>query len=607
MCGIVGCITRDMDKVSLSGGVVIEALQRLEYRGYDSFGLVASGDILDVWKDVGALSKAEERRSSPPSGPVVLGHTRWATHGGVSQQNAHPHVSFDGQVAIVHNGVIQNYHDLRIELQAAGVELVSETDSETAAHLIALRMRDYGDDMFTAFLRVIERLEGEYALAAVSLTRPDVLYVAKRKSPVALAAGADHVFAVSDPLAVVGKADSLVYLEDGDVATVDRDGWSVYSRSSGNWASVERVVEPFELVEEGTDLGAFDHYMLKEMYDIPEAIRAALDVPVDELADEITLAAQRGGRVFVVGAGSSFYVAAMACYLGTPCGLRIDALQSDEALSLRTFSPQDLVVVLSQSGETFDTLEVLRGALQAGARTASICNVAGATQERLADVVVRQRAGTEICVLSTKSVISQLTILHRAFNRAGFIHAAQVPEGLDALSDAVDSFLRVAADDVKALALEVAHVEHWFFVGRGVLYPAAQESALKFKEVSYQHAEGASAGMFKHGSISLIDASFYTVAFVPPQSTDPEGYDATLATLHEIAARGGPVFAIGAELGAAGDELLSGRIATPPTTTPFADLVLQLVAGQLLAYHCAVVLGRDVDRPRSLAKSVTVR
>lgn len=611
MCGIVG-LTSPTAAVT---GPTATQLAVLEYRGYDSWGLAALTDAgnLEVTKDVGSINKAIQAGLTDrlPRASLALGHTRWATHGGVTRANAHPHLSYDGRVAIVHNGVLDNHAVLRRRLEADGVEFASETDSEVAAHLIARELAA-GAGIAQAIAGAVSQLVGEYALAVLVIDDPHTVWGAKRKSPLLATHDGTRGMLASDQMALGGLSSEVLILDDGDIVALRADGAQVFTFEGSILTEVERAYTRLDGGHTAVDRGKWPHWMIKEIHETPDAVEAALAIPAEQFAG----VAPRDRVVTLIGAGSAYYVAQMGTYLlSTLAGIRSVALPADEAEYLAHLGPGDPLIAVSQSGETYDTLEICRTAVEAGAVLTSICNVPSSTQERLATHRIQQNSGPEICVLSTKSIVSQVVLLARIALEAGrgngTLTAAQhnaYSESLSRLPHTLRGLLDTHTTAVQALAAKYSRVEDWFFLGRGVLYPAACESALKFKEVNYHHAEGMAAGMFKHGTISLIDENFYTVALLPSRHGAPSRYGASLAAVSEIAARRGPVIGIGPTDISTDDRAnFLEYLALPYHDDDIADLVLQLVTGQLLAYYCALDLGREIDQPRSLAKSVTVR
>ncbi|MGO4612624.1 glutamine--fructose-6-phosphate transaminase (isomerizing) [Nocardia sp. 2YAB30] len=611
MCGIVGLTTRDQDTARRTARHV----GTLEYRGYDSWGVAWLGEAgIGVVKDTGSIGEAltSGRFDELPAVQVAIGHTRWATHGGVEQRNAHPHLSFDGRVAVVHNGVIENHAALRRELEATGIAFASDTDSEVAAHLIA-RCLEAGDTILEAITATTAALDGEYALGVICRDEPTTVWGAKRKSPLVVAHNGQHGVLASDQMALDGITNTVVFLDDGDITAVRPDGIEVYALGAEGAHRVDRTPVTIDNRHIKPERGDFSHWMIKEIHDVPAAVATALSVPADRFTDIIPV---DGTPITLVGAGSAYYVAQMGTYLLAGLArVRSVALPSDEAPYVAFPRAGESVIAISQSGETFDTLEICRAAAEAGALLTSICNVPNSTQERLATHRLQQGSGPEICVLSTKSIISQVTLLARLAIEAGRqngtldtnAYTAHM-DALQALPDTVRDFIADSALTVQALASKYSHVDDWFFIGRGLSYPAACESALKFKEVSYTHAEGMAAGFFKHGTISLIHPTFFTVAFVPSRKSSPGEYAATMAAVSEITARSGPVIGIGpADIDHDDHAVFTEYLPLPLHGDPAADLMLHLIAGQLLAYFSALDLGREIDKPRALAKSVTVR
>jgi glutamine---fructose-6-phosphate transaminase (isomerizing) len=610
MCGILGMTSTT---VSVTG-MMADQLAMLEYRGYDSWGLAFLTEAgLSVVKDTGSVGKVlrEGRLANLPESGLALGHTRWATHGGVTARNAHPHLSYDRAVAVVHNGVINNHAELRRDLEASGVEFDSDTDSEATAHLLARHLAG-GASMMDAIAATTAALTGEYALAIIATADPTTVWGAKHKSPLVVGSDGTRGVLASDQMGLGGISEKVLFLEDGDIVALRADGAEVYSGSEGARVLVDRPLTRLDTCLKRVDKGNYPHYMIKEIHETPQAVRRAMALPAARFEGIIP----PDKLVTLVGAGSAFYVASMGQYLLAQLAkVRATALPSDEAEYLALFDDGDPLVAVSQSGETFDTLEVCRHALEAGAVLTSICNVPNSTQERLATRRLPQGSGPEICVVSTKSIVSQVVLLARLALETGRSsgvlsgeHYQAHQESLALLPQTLEKFIATSSTAIEPLAVKYSHVADWFFLGRGILYPAACESALKFKEVNYHHAEGVASGFLKHGTLSLIDEHFYTVALVPSRGAAPDRYAATLAAVSEIAARKGPIIGLGpADI--AEDDLagFAEYLPLPYHGDEVADLIIQLVAGELMAYYCALDLGREIDQPRSLAKSVTVR
>lgn len=617
MCGIVGVIGQD-ETLRLA----VEGLKRLEYRGYDSFGVAtlqagaggAEGRIA-VKKEVGSVIEHDESGffDDVPDSAVTLAHTRWATHGKVTQVNAHPHVSADGTFVLVHNGVVENHRQLREELHREGIECVSETDTEVVAQLLAVEYRRAGD-VLEAARRTLDKLDGEYAFAFFTTHDPEHIYGARLKSPLAFGVADGKAILASDQRAIAPLSTEIRYLEDGDFVRVGQDGGTVYTFGDGSFQEVERDVVHVEWDEEDGDKHGYPHYMLKEIYETPMAVESALKIRDEELDAAVTTMID--GDVNITGAGSAFYVSQIAQYYFAGlanCYARVHP--SDELMGLVRFEPESHLIAVSQSGETFDTLEVIRAALARCAEVTSINNVFGSSCQRLARFPLFQGAGAEICVLSTKSIVSQAIVLYRLAVKLGVALSFLRPEeGERLITEAgylpayIQRLLDEVQDKIRETARANSSIDNWFFIGRGIYYPVAMESALKFKEVSYLHAEGMSAGFFKHGTISLIDEDFYTIAFLPNKELDADTFRFTMSNISEIQARDGRVIAFGHEPPDHEDVAhLYDYVQLPSLGNKHLDPILHLIAGQLLAYHCAVDLGRNIDKPRALAKSVTVR
>jgi glucosamine--fructose-6-phosphate aminotransferase (isomerizing) len=602
MCGIAAAVGGP-DPCSET----IDALRRLEYRGYDSYGLGGVDDgLLVVAKGVGAIGEALRTGPVWSGGSLraALGHTRWATHGAVSLSNSHPHLSFDGRVAVVHNGIVENHLEIRSSLTEHGFEFTSDTDTEVIAHLLGLWIRE-GNSMVESLARLENQIVGDYAVGAILLDEPDVIYGMRRSSALLVGRRGDLMMMVSDPVGLPDGLTDATFLEDGDIARLDADGVVVLSLSTG--AEVARPVVHLAHTSEHDEEHRLETWMLQEIYQATAAIAAAGALHIEGAVDLIRAAE----RLYLVGAGSSYYVALLGQYFMAAQGrFDVAALQADEALDLMALTPASLVVVISQSGETYDTVAVARQSASKGVPVVGISNVPNSTVDRTATLSLLQDAGPEISVLSTKSVLSQTTILGRL---AASTCDSELPDGpgplhLPALTSAMDSILTDCRGPIEAAARRLSGVRNWFFIGQGTLYPVALESALKFREVTYQHAEGLSGGSLKHGSLSLIQHDFFTLAFLPALRANRAAFDLTLARASEISARGGPVVGFGPEQASPEERaIFATYIALPLSGSQVADAVLLLLAGQLFAHFAAVELGRDVDRPRSLAKSITVR
>ncbi len=616
MCGIIGYVGRKD-----ASPILVEALRRLQYRGYDSAGLAVldEGD-LQVRKKKGNIDDglAALLRVQSAAGSLGIGHTRWATHGPPSDENSHPHLDQSGRIAIVHNGVIENCERLKQTLAAEGHVFLSATDTEVLAHLIgkhyAAKAPGGGAQALTqAVCDALREVIGTYGLAVLCADHPGVLIGARRGSPLIIGIGEGENFLASDANAIVAHTRQAIYLNDYDVATVTRERFDVQNLG----ADTARVqISRLEFEAQDAERGAFPHFMLKEIFEQPRAVENALRGRLDfEGATarfgglNMTASELRGiERVVIAATGTSWHAALVGEYLIEELAhLPVEVEFAHEFYNRNAPLERDTVLlVISQSGETADTLGALREAKRRGHRVLSICNVVGSTVAREADGGIYMHAGPEIGVASTKAFTSMLVILsllavHLGRMRMLSVHRAlEILRGLEAIPKQIEALLN-QAPAIKKLALEYAKARDFFFLSRGYTYPIALEGALKLKEISYIHAEGCSAAEMKHGPIALIDPATPTVFLVPKDSM----YEKTLANLAMIRARKGPIIAVATE----GDtEIVSACdnvIYLPRTHEPLYP-ILATIPLQLFAYEMAVARGCDVDKPRNLAKSVTV-
>jgi len=579
----------------------------LEYRGYDSCGLAAlnSGGI-EVRKDVGPVEQvARQQALAEAHGSLGIAHTRWATHGGVSRENAHPHLSCDKAFAVVHNGIVSNYQTLRQELQSQGHHFSSETDTEVFAHLLE-ETHGSGTSVEEAFVRSLRRVEGAFAVAMISTHDREKIFCARDKSPLILGLAAEANFIGSDVNAFLPYTRRAIVLNDGEYAILSRDGISV--RVIANGKPKRKQTMEIDWNVESADKSGHEHYMEKEIWEQPEVIRRALKVPQKEIISlaQLMLKARRS---MLVGVGTTYYVALYGQYLlARLAQVFAPALSSDEAGTLALADPQTLLLAISQSGETFDTLQALRQAKAAGASTAAIVNVPGSTMTREAGLAINQNSGPEICVISTKAAMAQMVLLTRLAIEIAYMKKHSFAPGalhllreLAHLPRLIEMTLETKQEQIRKLALKYHDKKNWFFLGRGMYTPIAFESALKMKEVTYLHAEGMPAGFLKHGTLSLIDEEIPSVFLLPPKE-ESDLYQLTMSSVEEVRARKGRVIAFNFDQA---QESFDEEVRLPKAS-PWIAPLLHLVVGQLLAYETAVALGRNVDRPRSLAKSVTV-
>ena len=605
MCGISGIISN----TSVSRRL-LDSIQNLEYRGYDSCGMAvinSHGPI--VRKNVGHVAEvAEKELFTSLDGHVGIAHTRWATHGGVTPVNAHPHTSCDGTIAVVHNGIISNYGELKARLMKKGHIFRSETDTEVIPHLIE-EYRKGGLPLERAFVAALKELDGSFAVAMVAAEEPWGIFCGKHESPLIIGLGQNENYLGSDFNAFIEYTKNAVVMEDGEYAIITHESYAVKRMSNGE--PVNKQVMPIEWDAEMSKKGGFPHYMLKEIHEQPRTVIKAL--AIDENAI-INLARRmiEARRANVTGVGTTYYVAQLGqYYLASEAGVSAPAVSADEFLEGSAFGPEDFILAVSQSGETYDTLRVLREAKRRKTRTAAMVNVIGSTMARLVDDVVMQGSGPEICVISTKAALAQMIILIRIAIEAGVLTGRITPadrkqkiKQLEALPDIISGFLNEYSGFVHTLAQRTAHHHNWLYLGRGRYYPIALEAALKVKEVAYLHAEGMPAGFLKHGTIALIDEKLKSLVFVPTEKEE-ELYNMTMSSIEEIKARGGSVTAFHSSRTLQRSKLLDDQLMLPAAPPLVAPLV-SLIAAQLYSYFAAVTLGKNVDKPRALAKSVTV-
>ncbi len=630
MCGIVGYVGhREAEPI------LVEGLRRLEYRGYDSAGLATlTGSHMHLRKRAGRIADlAQFLREQPAPGCHGISHTRWATHGPATDGNAHPHLSSDGRVAVVHNGVIENYSSLKARLQSDGIVFNSETDTEVIAQLIALNLKD---DLVEAVHKALGMLKGTYGLAVVSTQTPNLLVGARLGSPLVLGVGQGEHFLASDPSALIGNTDKVVFLRDHQLCALRPDGWNILD---ADHSPVERIagatappatrhpspateVEVEQITQErgDTEKGQFAHFMLKEIYEQPEALGNAMR---GRLSDEdatshfggLNLDPQQlrnAERLILTACGTSYHAALIGEYLFEEFA-RIP-VEVEYASEFRYRNPpidrNTIVLAITQSGETADTLAAVRESKRKGHPTLSLCNVVGSSIAREADGGVYLHAGPEIGVASTKAFSNQVVVLAMLalylgrMRHLSSLQGTRMIRDLRALPDAVRRTLR-CDETVRKIAARYHKVHNVLYLGRQYLFPVGLEGALKLKEISYIHAEGYPAAEMKHGPIALVDKNTPSVFLIQSGGV----YEKVMGNLEEIKARGGPVIAIAGE----GDEETAHMIKEKadevifvPKVPEYLQPLIAVVPLQLLAYHIAQMRGCDVDKPRNLAKSVTV-
>ena len=612
MCGIVGYVgKRDATPV------LIEGLHRLEYRGYDSAGLaVVHRGRLQVTKTPGRVVDLRSKLPQATKATTGIGHTRWATHGEPNEANAHPHTDTAGRIAVVHNGIFENAEELRDELTAAGVTLISDTDTETAAHKIAAEFAADGKvSLEDAVCRTLSRIEGAYGLVVMDTKNPDQLIVARNGSPVVLGVGENEMFVASDVAALVRYTRQVVYLEDGEVATLRAGDYQTRALSSTGLLAVPKTPTLVDTDADDYELGQYTDYMSKEIHEQPEAIRRALRGRLDERFSTAHL----GGincdarelrsirQVKFLGCGSAYYAGQMGAGIIEELA-RIPA-DAEPASEFRYRSPvvdpNTLYVAVSQSGETSDTLMAVQELKRKGGQVIGAVNVVGSSIAREAGHGMLLHAGPEVAVASTKALTNMavnFALLGLLIGRVRDLSSAsgdRILNGLRNLPAQVSEILAHEAE-IEAVADRHAAADHMFFIGRVRAWPVAREGAQKLKEISYVHAEAYQAGELKHGPLALISPEMPSVVIIPSDDLVAKN----ISTIEQIKARGGPVIALTsvADL----PEGIADAVIRVPQAEPELEPILLNIPLQLFAYHAAAKLGRDIDKPRNLAKSVTV-
>ncbi|VVB98993.1 Glutamine--fructose-6-phosphate aminotransferase [isomerizing] [uncultured archaeon] len=587
MCGITGVIGHGAPQKAFEG------LKALEYRGYDSWGIAVPGDgKFYLERHVGKIGAAES--SGLPDALLALGHTRWATHGKVSEKNCHPHLSMDGKIAIVHNGIVENFAELKRELMLKKFTFKSDTDSEVIANLIQDALSEKGVSFEEAVRLSLLRLEGYYAVAAIRLGEGKIV-CGRNGSPLVLGIGKENLFVASDATGFLCRTKKAVFLNDSEMAVLTGDlKFRVISVGSGKEAGFK--IKELQWGIEQAKKGAYEHFMLKEICEQPSAIRAAAEQPEEKLG-EIGRLVNNSTRIYLVGCGSSYH----ACLCGAYFFSRIARLEivaclaSEFSMHAGFLSKDSLVIAVSQSGETADTLEAIKAAKAKGAKIASIVNAMDSSIMRMSDFSLLMNAGPEICVLSTKSYTAQLVVLLLlAYTAAGKKQEGKATV-LSAAKDA-EEILNSSQGKIKALAKKISASKDIFVIGRSDAFPSALEAALKIKEVSYIHAEGFAGGELKHGTIALIEDGTPAIVL-----STPETKGLTLSNAIEMQSRG--AFIIGVD--STENRVYDFSIKVPDSGA--ANPVSMIVPVQLLAYYLALERGLDPDKPRNLAKSVTVK
>jgi glucosamine--fructose-6-phosphate aminotransferase (isomerizing) len=618
MCGIVGYVGKRQ-----AGPILLDGLRRLEYRGYDSAGIaILREDTLRVHKKKGRIDEGLARllQAEPLAGTLGVGHTRWATHGPPSDENSHPHTDQSGRIAVVHNGVVENFEALRKRFLEAGHAFHSSTDTEVLAHLIGEHYARLApsDDAEThplarAVIRALPEVVGTYGIAVICTDHPGVMVGARRGSPLILGVGEEENLLASDASALVAHTRQVVYLNDGEVVTLTRDRFDVQTLGSG---ATQVRVSQLDFTPEAAEKGDYAHFMLKEIFEQPQTVRNALRGRLDYDAAmarfgglNMTTAELRAvDRIVIAACGTSWHAGLVGEYLLEELAhLPVEVEYASEFRYRNApFDKNTLLLVITQSGETLDTLAGLRETKRRGHRVLGLCNVVGSTIAREADGGIYLHAGPEIGVASTKAFVSQVTALALFALFMGRIRMLSTKDGgrllraLEAIPGQIQRLLE-SNDRIREVALKYQDAADFLFLGRQYSFPVALEGALKLKEISYIHAEGYPAAEMKHGPIALVDPRTPSVFVVPVDDI----YDKTRGNLEEVRARGGPIIAVttegNTELGRSVEDVIH-----VPETLDCLTPLLTVIPLQLLAYHIAVARGCDVDKPRNLAKSVTV-
>jgi glutamine---fructose-6-phosphate transaminase (isomerizing) len=605
MCGIVGYVGSQQ-----AAPLLLEGLTQLEYRGYDSAGIAVLGSSgTRVHKSAGRVRDLQATVPKRFSGRIGIGHTRWATHGAPSDVNAHPHLDAAGRISVVHNGIIDNASVLRRRLTEAGVELVSETDTELLAHLVAA---SEADTLEGAVLEALAQVEGTYGVAVLDTEHPDRIVVARNGSPLVIGVGDKEMYVASDLAALVRHTSQVLHLDDGELATVTASGFTTFTHDQQR---TDRRPSAIDVTAQDFDLNGHEHFMLKEILEQPGSAERVMRGRLDDRFATAHLGglnldareARAVRRVKILGCGSSYYVGQMgASMIEELARIPADAEAASEFRYRNpVIEPDTLYVAVSQSGETIDTLLAVQEIRRKGGRVVGLVNVVGSSIARECDGGIYLHAGPEVAVASTKALTTMAIAFALLALNLGRVRDLSVSDGrrllagLRALPGQIAEVLE-QDEEIAVAAKALAEVESLFFVGRVRGYPVAREGAQKFKEISYRHAEAYQTSELKHGPLALISPHVPTVAVVP----DDELTDRNVAALHEISARGGPLFVVthpGVELG----DVEAVRLEVPKNE-PELDPILLTIPMQVLAYRAAVALGLDIDKPRNLAKSVTV-
>ncbi len=605
MCGISAIASHKIVSPKL-----LMTLQNLEYRGYDSCGMALfHNDKIILRKNIGSVDEVNSlEKFENMQGTLGIAHTRWATHGGVTKENSHPHFSNNEEFVIVHNGIISNYQTIRNRLRDIGYRFHSDTDTEVFSNLLEEEFSKC-NNVETAFCDAIDQLEGSFAIAMITIHQPDTIFAVKKDSPLVIGINDGINYISSDINAFISETRDTIILDDYDYVLIKNDDYEIKSLKTRKKVSKQIVQVQWD--RQTAQMGGFSHYMLKEIFDQPMTVRNALNISNDQI-ETIARKFISKKQSFCVGVGTTYYVAMVGTYLFSEyADLYVPSISADEYPSLIPVTENDHVLFFSQSGETYDTRMAIRAAKSKGAATSAVVNVVGSSISQEVDDCIFQGSGPEICVVSTKAAVSQIIILWQIALEVGVLRNKITRKFADSFNDKFNEFsetiervLNEESGHIRNLAKETSHITNWLFMGKGIYYPIALESALKMKEVTYLHAEGLPAGFLKHGTLAMVDENMYSLFFLPYKD-DSELYKATLMSIEEVKARNGKVIGFCAEEDQEISKLLDHALYIPRGNTELIPLI-QLIIAQLFSYYSALNLGLNIDKPRNLAKSVTV-
>ncbi len=591
-------------------GKLLATLLNLEYRGYDSCGMALfENQNIVLRKNIGNVEEVNSiEHFESMAGHMGIAHTRWATHGGVTPENSHPHFSNDKKFVIVHNGIFSNYQKMQTELRSKGYHFHSETDTEVFSNLLEEEFKTT-PDVETAFCNAIEKIQGSYAIAMISSHQPGTIFAVKKDSPLVIGVNDGINYISSDMNAFIAHTRDTVLLDDHEYVLLTNNSFQV--KRLPDRQTVSKQIIHVQWDQQTAQRGGFSHYMLKEIFDQPQTIRQTLhiaDHELDTIAEKFLMKKQ----TFCVGVGTTYYVAMVGTYLFSEyAGLYVPSVSADEFPSLIPVNKDQHVLFFSQSGETYDTRMAIRAANQSKAATSAVVNVVGSSISREVENCIFQGSGPEICVVSTKAALSQIIILWQIALKVGILtkhlsanQADQYRSHLFECSRIIEKVLNEESGFIRNLASETSLVRNWLFMGKGIYYPIALESALKMKEVTYVHAEGLPAGFLKHGTLAMVDENMFSLFFLPTKA-DNELYHSTLMAIEEVKARKGKIVSFCTENDEEAQKNLDHYLIIPETHPELTPLI-EMVMAQLFSYYSALNLGLNIDKPRNLAKSVTV-